>query len=63
MDVPLRNAVDAWKIAAAPPPPIRASDHFRRGLISAILNAVARVPVMTAAGAAMASIQLSTQGI
>lgn len=63
VDAPLASDVAPWKVAAAPPPAMIARTHFIRGLIWTMLDAAMRVPATTAAGAAIESITLSSQGI
>ena len=58
------SVVIPWKTAVVPPPATTASVHLRNGLTSTVIaEAVTRMPATTAAGVAMVSSRLSTQGM
>ena len=57
------TTVPPWTTAAAPPPAITASDHCRNGSKSTTLAANRTAPATTAAGLAIVSRRLSSQGM
>ena len=62
-EAPRATVVVTCTAPAAPPPAMAASDHFIHGLMSPNIAAVVIVPATTAAGAAMVSKALSSQGM
>lgn len=62
VDAPRTTVVSPWTTAALPPPAMNATDQVITGLRSDTADAVHRVPAITAAGRAMVSSMLSTQG-
>jgi len=63
VEAPRRTAVPVWTTPATLPPAIRARDHLMKGGRSPATDTVAMVPAMTAAGVAMVSRRLSSQGM
>ena len=63
VDAPRTITLDPWTRPATPPPAIMARDQRRKGETSPTIDAVAMVPATIAAGVAIVSSILSSQGI
>ncbi len=63
VDTPRTVTVDPWIKPATPPPAMMARDQRKKGLTSVTIDAVAIVPATMAAGVAIVSSRLSSQGI
>lgn len=63
VEAPLKVTLAPWIKAAAPPPAMMARDQRKKGVTSVTIEAVAMVPATIAAGVAIVSRRLSSQGI